>query len=420
VNRHRLVWRPTAHARRLITLSSLAVLLGLALGRPEVAALAAVPLAFVFVSPGGRPSSCEVRVSVATRTCLENELVPVTIEMVPDAPVELARVDISPGGYVRCLPEKPIVAADVASAAAEVRFDAARWGRRRIGSATAELIAGGALWRATVPVELGELAVYPQPTAIRRLPVSPLRGGLAGEHGSRRAGAGGEFYGIRPYGPGDSPARVNWPTSLRLQRLHVTQRRAEEAVDVVVVIDTLADVGPPGASNLDLSVRGACGLAHVLLRTQDRVGVVALGGWLRWLQPGSGERQFYRIVATMMDVLGRESYVDPDVGRIPAKSVPSGAQIVVFSPLLDPRALTAIEQLRGRGLQVTVVDVLTAEPTPSTNIDRLALRLWRLEREAAEHALAGLGVPVVAWDGRAGLDLRLAPFLSGRRRGAIR
>ena len=169
-----------------------------------------------------------------------------------------------------------------------------------------------------------------------------------------------------------------------------------------------------------MSVRGACGLAQALLRTQDRVGVVALGGWLRWLQPDNGERQFYRIVATVMDVLGRESYVDPNVARIPPRSVPSGAQVVLFSPLLDPRALTAIEQLRGRGLRVTVVDVLTAQPVHATEVERLALRWWRLDREAVERALATLGVPLARWDGRPGLETLLTPLLSGRLRGVLR
>ena len=414
-----LEWRPTPHARRLVTLGASTALLGFALGRPSIVALAAVPIAFMLVASSHRATGCRLSLSVGSQTCFEDEPVAVTIEVLPDGPAELTRLAVRAGPYARWTPASTVAAGDTPVIVdATVQF--ARWGRRRIGTATASLISGGGMWRASVSVALGEAAVYPQPTPIRRFPVAPLRGGLSGEHRGRRAGAGGEFFGIRPFGPGDSPARVNWPTSLRLQRLHVTQRRAEEAVDVVLVVDTLVDAGPPTASSLDISVRGACGLAQVLLRTQDRVGVVALGGWLRWLRPDTGERQFYRIVATMMDVLGRESYVDPDVARIPPRSVPSGAQIIVFSPLLDSRTLTAIQQLRRRGLQTTVVDVLNVEPEQATDFDRLALRLWRLDREVTKHALDTIGVPVVPWDGAPGLDTRLVPILSGRFHGSLR
>jgi uncharacterized protein (DUF58 family) len=416
----RLRWRPTAHARRVFTLSVLAVLLGFALGRPAVVALAAVPVALACRSAARRPAGCELEVVAAGTTSFENEPIQITIKASSHDPVELVGISVRPARHVRWVTSDAAVAPGNEPTTMGGTVEVSRWGRRPLGTATVNLVTGGGLWHARTTVRLGELAVYPQPAPVKRLPIAPLRGGLSGDHRGRRAGAGGEFFGIRPYGPGDSPRSVNWPTSLRLQQLHVTERRAEEAVDVVLVIDTLGDAGPPGGSSLDLSVRGACGVAQFLLRSHDRVGVVALGGWLRWLRPETGERQFYRIVATMMDVLGRESYIDPDLDKIPPRSVPSGAQVVLFSPLLDARALVGIQQLRARGLQVTVVDVLTAEPVPANGEDRLALRLWRLEREATEYALAGLGVPVVAWDGQAGLEVRLAPMLSRRRRGAMR
>jgi uncharacterized protein (DUF58 family) len=403
----------------MFTLALSALLLGFLLGRPAVAALAAVPVALAVRPAGRRPARLAVAISREAKTAFEQEPIAVSVDVAADPSVELIRIDVTPGHHVRWAGTHPTAAGD-GSVRTAGTVEVARWGRRRLGTATVRLSAGGGMWQASASVGLGELAVYPQPAALLRLPVAPLRGGLSGDHRGRRGGAGGEFFGVRPYGPGDSPRSVNWPSSLRSQRLHVTERRAEEAVDVVLVVDTLTDAGPPGESSLDSSVRGACGLAQFLLRSHDRVGVVALGGWLRWLRPETGERQFYRIVATMMDVLGRESYVDPDLGRIPPRSVPSGAQVVVFSPLLDERALAGIGQLRARGLHVVVVDVLTTEPPRARGDDGSALRWWRLEREATRHALAGLGVPVVAWDGDPGLDVLLAPVLSGRRRGAFR
>jgi uncharacterized protein (DUF58 family) len=49
----------------------------------------------------------------------------------------------------------------------------------------------------------------------------------------------------------------------------------------------------------------------------------------------------------------------------------------------------------------------------------LAVRLWRLDREALRASLAGLGVPVLTWDSGTGLEGAQAP-LRGRRLAAPR
>lgn len=409
-----LDWRPSAHAKRLLMLSALALLLGLALGRPAVAALTAVPLAFLCRPPARPPRTATVQVSAAAETSFEQEPVKLSVRLDLERVVEVAAIAVEPGPFVTWTGGRRT---SCNSAAVELSgpVSVKRWGRRSLGTVTVSLVADAGLWSCELRTDLGNLATLPQPAPARGPVVTPLRGGLAGDHRGRRSGSGAEFAGIRPYGPGDSPAQVNWPISLRLQRLHVTQRLTEDAVDVVLVVDTFTDVGPVGRSSMDMSVRGATGLAQALLRSHDRVGVVALGGWLRWLRPETGARQFYRVAAAMLDVIDRQSYVDPDVSRLPPRAVPSGAHVVMFSPLLDRRALPAIEQLRLRGVVVTVVDVLTSRPAATSPVDRLALRLWQLNREAAEQALAGLGVLVVAWDGSAPLDALLRPALSGRR-----
>ena len=45
-----------------------------------------------------------------------------------------------------------------------------------------------------------------------------------------------------------------------------------------------------------LSGAGASSLAHAYLERRNRVGLVSFGGSLRWLRPGMGIRQAYRIV----------------------------------------------------------------------------------------------------------------------------
>jgi uncharacterized protein (DUF58 family) len=108
--------------------------------------------------------------------------------------------------------------------------------------------------------------------------------------------------------------------------------------------------------------------------------------------------------------------------RLPKAALPPGALILVFSPLLHPRLVEALRDLRERGFSVLVVDVLTTAP-PARSRDRvagLARRIWRLEQQAIRFSLTELGIPVVHWDGQQSLDEPLAPYtrrvmLAGRR-----
>jgi uncharacterized protein (DUF58 family) len=103
--------------------------------------------------------------------------------------------------------------------------------------------------------------------------------------------------------------------------------------------------------------------------------------------------------------------------------------VVALSPLLDPRGLAALTDLRRRGFPLIVVDTLRDEPPPTSPARftapltgpftapftgrppaeaGLALRLWRLDRAATRSALRGLGVPVLRWPDDAELDSTLA------------
>jgi len=220
-----------------------------------------------------------------------------------------------------------------------------------------------------------------------------------------------EFAGLRPYQPGDQLRDVNRAASIRRGQLHVNQRAAARAADLVVMIDAFGDPGPVADRALDLAVHGAATLTTAYLRVSDRAGLVILGGALRWLGPAPGTRQFYRI-AEMMLQARYESFVTPDIGRIPRTALPPGTLVVAFSPLLDPRAFRALTDLRQRGFPVIVVDTLRDEPPadPRLATAGLALRLWRLDRAATRAGLADLGIPVFGWNSGTELDAVLAPL----------
>jgi uncharacterized protein (DUF58 family) len=421
MSRFDLDWQPSPYARRMLTLAALALVLGFAFGRPEACALAAVPLAPFALARGRRcPGQVEISIRPAANRCFEDEPVQLTVHVTVGSTVDQLRIRFSPGpGVLMHSGAAESIAINTTTVELDCTIRPIRWGNRRAGTAEIELIDNNRLARAEpIIVTSRPMAVFPQPAAISRLSAPAGRTDRSGDHLARLPGSGVEFAGIRPFVFGDNPRRINWPASNRSGQLQVTETAAERAIDVVVAIDAFGDVGPAGHSTLDLTMRGATGIVRHFLRSHDRVGLVAIGGWLRWIGADIGDRQFYRVAETILDVLGHDSYIDPNLNQIPRTALPPGAFVVYFSPLLDPRAVAVAEDLRRRGYPITVVDVLNTEPPVESRrpSDAVALRIWRLERIALRYRLGGLGVPVAHWDGDEPLDVLLQPGL--RRRAA--
>ena len=106
---------------------------------------------------------------------------------------------------------------------------------------------------------------------------------------------------------------------------------------------------------VDLSERGESEIATTYLKVGDRVGAVALGGMLRWLGASGAAPQALPIAELALDPRRRQPHgVRPLVNC--AHRPANGALVILFSPLLDERAVAALTDLRGQGYAVVVVD----------------------------------------------------------------
>ena len=405
-------WQAAPRLRRLATVSLIAVAAALLTGRGSLLLLAAPAMAaLAIISRRSGPGELEVTAAISASRCFEGEDVELAVTLVsPQILDEIAFSLELPGGVEHVSGSATQVALHDSRAEASWVMRPTAWGRRTAGLVRVRCRYGGG-WQADLELRAGTLEVFPQPPAAhaRIVPADLLR--RIGEHAARVAGDGIEFTGIRDYAFGDRLRDVNWAVTSRRGRLQVNQRAAERAADLVVMIDAFSEIGPPGDSTLDACVHGAAALTAAYLRIGDRVGFVALGGMLRWLSPGAGGRHFYRIIEMVFDVR-HESVVTPSLGRIPRTALPPAALVVLFSPLLDERAIGAVTDLRRRGFSLIVVDVLRHEPpvmSRSPGSD-LAVRLWRLDRAALRSSLAGLGVPVVTWHSGGQLDAVLDPM----------
>ncbi|MBO0770375.1 MAG: DUF58 domain-containing protein [Actinobacteria bacterium] len=411
--RHVVTWRAAPRLRRLAAVAVIAIAAAVLTRHAGLLLLAAPPLA-VLAAAGHRrrPASIEAGLIVSAARCFEGEDLEVSAAAAPGTGETW--FTLTPAAAMSLVSGSPAqVVTSRARPGARWVLRPATWGRLAPCTVTVSCRAGG-LWQADLALTAAAVEVFPHPPPVRTSLLPPTLLRRLGEHTGRIPGGGAEFAGIREYQPGDRLRDVNWPVTSRRGRLHVNQRAAERAADLVVMVDAFSEVGPAGDTTLELAVRGAAGLADAYLRSGDRVGAVALGGMLRWLAPAAGHLHFYRVAELAIDAR-HESVVTPDLTRIPRPALPPGCLAVLFSPLLDERVLTAITDLRARGVWLVVVDVLRHEPPPEPRapLAGLALRLWRLDRRAQRASLARLGVPVLSWERGSELDTVITP-LRGR------
>lgn len=304
-------------------------------------------------------------------------------------------------------------------AEATFRFRASQWG----GGADVRITARGrgALGLRSVEATTRlphALRIYPHPEALRRLlPPLALRG-VGGSHPSRTRGEGFEYAESRPFAPGDRLRDVNWRISGRRPELWVDRRHPDLSGDVVLFIDSFASTTLGRDDTLGLAIDAATAIGRAHLSAQDRVGLVDLGGTLRWVTTGTGLAHTYRLVETLVESEVIETFADKDLDVIPTWSLPPRALVIALSPLADRRALNVLLQLRARRYDLAVIECLiplAVGPTPD-RVDDLARRLWALEHEAVRGSLRRAGASLVTWQKGDPLDPCIEALRTDRRR----
>jgi uncharacterized protein (DUF58 family) len=414
VNEVHLQWRASTLTRAVATCAALALALALIGSRWQLIAFAApllgvlcsiswqrpMPTVTVHAEPGSQRCFETEQAQLAVWATAENQGVAVKLTVSVVEGMRLERLDPTPG-------QRQTVATT-----------AERWGRYPI-RATVDVVAHGGLLTGTGTVDAADVTVFPMtPPQATALPQTELLDRL-GTHLTRHIGRGVEYADIRTYVPGDQLRTVNWAVSARRGRLHVTQRLTDRSADVVVLIDDYAQPAGPATESTERAVRGAAQVVQTALRNGDRAGIVALGGRRpRWLGADIGQRQFYRVLDT---VLAAGDEFETTTGTLaPRAAVPPGAIVVAFSTLLDTEFALSLIDLRRRGHVVVAVDVLQGSPFAAQQ-DALIDRMWALQRSAMYRDMGTVGVDVVAWQADHTLDqsMRAVPDrrrpLTGRR-----
>jgi uncharacterized protein (DUF58 family) len=394
-----VVWRPAPLARRLLTMAGLALICAVWVRESALVSFATPALVAVALwLRGPRPDQAHLRAETERARTFEGAAVPLRVRAeTSGAAAGGFRLTLRPGPHTAVAGDAVGTTLD-SQATMTWQVRPALWGWWSPGTVTVRLVSPHRAWVGEATLRAPELTVFPPVSALRDVPPPPQLRARLGAHVARAAGAGIEFAALRDYQPSDPVRRVNWVRSSTRGALLVNEYAQERMADVVIMIDAIRDVGRRGESTVDRSVRGAVGVVQAYLGIADRVGVVAFGSSLRWLTPTTGVRHFYRVVEVLLEARQTRTYVDPSLDRLPSSVLPSGALVVCFTPLLDELVIEAIRDLRERAHPVVVVDVLSAENQQLRGgLDVLAMRIWRLEREAIASSLTSLGASVIPY-----------------------
>lgn len=406
-----------------VGLAALGLIAALALRRAELVVIAA-PFALI-VAAGlllePRPA-IGAWLSVDRHRALEGDEIVATLELNAGTAIDLLEIHLLiPRGLAVSAGANPcairLSAGEEQTLEMTLRCD--RWGTVELGriQLRARGRIGMLVWESAVR-HPHRIQIYPRPELVRNL-VAPLQTQqAAGDLVARLRADGLEFADTRDFVSGDELRSVNWRASARRGTLIVNERHPDRNADVVLFLDSFAEARADDDANgtLERAVRAAATLGAIHLQRRDRVGLVTFGGVLRWLEPGAGLVQRYRLIDALLETDVEFSYAWKGLSIIPARTLPPQSLVIAVTPLLDERSIAALLDLRARGHDVAVVEVAPEDLVDAgTGTDALAYRLWLLRRAGLRARFERSGIAVARWTDQLPLDAGLEGVRAYRR-----
>ncbi len=225
--------------------------------------------------------------------------------------------------------------------------------------------------------------------------------GWLGNIKSSTMGVGSEFFSIREYHQGDELRDINWKATARYLDPKTNSYEAEKSGDVVLIVDAFegSNIGVFEENTLSHSIKAAASLASDIIADRNRVGLLVIGNFVRWVYPRSGEEQLYKIMDNLMDLESGSYWRLEHAQYILDKIFPDRCMLIFISPLTDDRVLDAIADL-----SMTRYELAVVSPSPielqKKYLDtdgEIAEKLEKIERHVKMDRLRDYG-PVIDWN----------------------
>jgi len=390
----------TKKASLYFTLATILLVLGILLQDWQLAALVLALASLFFLSNlSGLPDKVEVQVDhqVVPSDSFGDEDILVRIEISNNTNGPLGNVELRESIPDTIKLQKGAAGLHLRLTALErleipLEFPSPIRGHYAIGPLVIRVRDSFGLYLAEVKTSPVILSIMPRPEPIRGAELRPRHlGPWPGTIPARTLGQGTEFYSMRGYVAGDDPKRINWKASARFQRLIINETEAERVTDVMVILDTDVTFYETGEAELfERGVRAAASMTRLLLRQGNRVGLILQGEERGIVPPGFGKRHernmlFLLAAAKPGRAVLPTSYVMTLLARL---MLPSKAQIVIISSLLDASIVGGIREVAAAGYSILILSPSPENPTEfESEPEEIAYRILMLERSNTLSAL---------------------------------
>ena len=193
-----------------------------------------------------------------------------------------------------------------------------------------------------------------------------VEGFLQGINRSTFHGFSSEFSDYRDYVAGDDPSYIDWKLYARTDKYYVKRFQAETNMRCMLLIDTSASMhyaseGPGALTKLEYAAALAASLGYMMIRQQDRVGLMTMDTRVRsHVPPRSKKVHLFAILETLMRA---EATRRTDLAKALESAAPlirRKGLVILFSDLLDEPGpvVKQLRHLKHRGQDVIVFQIL--------------------------------------------------------------
>lgn len=216
--------------------------------------------------------------------------------------------------------------------------------------------------RALLAVEEAPLAALAR-AADRVLVGRPLRRDGRGRL-RPRVGTSGEFHDFRDYAPGDDVRNVDWRASGRSRNVQLRRFQDEMVSEWFICLDRSASMRSADGAKWRLSIQLAAAFSILLLRRNDRVGLIAFSDRLDLAVPaGLGHKHKARLMSALAECAPRQTGGDSSLALC-AGRIGGGRSLVVLSDFLKPDMMRGgLDRLLGLKGAVHALQILDADDT---------------------------------------------------------
>ncbi len=192
---------------------------------------------------------------------------------------------------------------------------------------------------------------------------------MQGERRSTKRGQSVEFSDFRPYTIGDDFRRIDWNAYARLERLFIKLFIEEEDITVHLLIDASRSMDWGQPTKLEYASKVAGALGYVALVKLDRVTSTVIGDGTpaagNYLPPRRGRISALSLFSFLQDISSKDAAIDGKGPESWLNSYAAGARhagpLLLFSDLMDEGWYRGLNNLGGRGFEVSIIHVLSPD-----------------------------------------------------------